>query len=375
MLVQCARTLLERVNVPDDELMVRGDPGYSQAGVRAWHANMITIDRRKTIVLMNNLTRYPVVIYRPQPKDFSRLKELIGEAIATALRMEGVRESVINRYIADAGEIRFSKATDRSMIARMNDAVRKTRIMSDHLDESAVIQKYFSLFAGRLFVKAPDGEYYCTAKNMIDALARYSSDDRDKEESGVLDVELYQLKIQIDLEGFDVWRRVLVPAKYTFKHLHDIIQTVFDWHNRHLHLFEAKKKGSRPKHIVMADDSETLVWFDFDTHDVLQERFTALDEIFPSYRTVSYEYDFGDFWEHIITLEKVVRTGAFEALYLEGAGERPPEDVGGSRGYREYKRIMADRTDPEYESMSLWAESQKERRMSREKINALLGLL
>lgn len=37
-----------------------------------------------------NETRYSVVIYRPRPKDFAKMKELIQEAIVTALRMEGV---------------------------------------------------------------------------------------------------------------------------------------------------------------------------------------------------------------------------------------------------------------------------------------------
>ncbi len=56
-------------------------------------------------------------------------------------------------------------------------------------------------------------------------------------------------------------------------------------------------------------------------------------------------------------------------LFFTRYGERPPEDVGGSWGYHEYRRIMADPDDPEHESMRLWAESQKERELSHEKIN------
>ncbi len=57
---------------------------------------------------MNNATRYPVVIYRPRPKDFARMKGLIREAIVVALRMEGICETFIERYMAAAGgEIEF----------------------------------------------------------------------------------------------------------------------------------------------------------------------------------------------------------------------------------------------------------------------------
>ena len=55
--------------------------------------------------------------------------------------------------------------------------------------------------------------------------------------------------------------------------------------------------------------------------------------------------------------------------FLEGSGERPPEDVGGSWGYQEYMRIIADETDPEHEDMKAWAESQKERKQTPEEIN------
>jgi hypothetical protein len=37
------------------------------------------------------------------------MKDLIREAIIVALRMEGVSETVIDRYMADAGELEFSK--------------------------------------------------------------------------------------------------------------------------------------------------------------------------------------------------------------------------------------------------------------------------
>jgi hypothetical protein len=48
---------------------------------------------------------------------------------------------------------------------------------------------------------------------------------------------------------------------------------------------------------------------------------------------MGYEFDFGDSWEHTIRLERLIKANAFKATYLEGCGERPPEDVGGSWGY------------------------------------------
>ncbi|PAE31237.1 hypothetical protein CHI06_29050, partial [Bacillus sp. 7884-1] len=117
------------------------------------------------------------------------------------------------------------------------------------------------------------------------------------------EIDLYQLKIKINLEGHEIWRRVLVPSTYSFRHLHNIIQTVFDWHNAHLHEFVVERAERRDLKIVMDDDPETMEYMDFDAFEIRQERFVALEEIFPTYGEVVYEYDFGDSWEHTITLE------------------------------------------------------------------------
>ncbi|MDD2235468.1 MAG: hypothetical protein PHV03_11375, partial [Desulfitobacteriaceae bacterium] len=330
----------------------------------AWHANLVNIDRRKAIILMNNKTRYSVVIYRPKPKDYARMKDLIQEAITAALRVEGVGEDVITSYFTAGGEIEFSKTADRSTVAKLNRAVRDVEFMQEYLDESSLIQRYISIITGRLIQSAPTGKGFYPVKQMLRCLSLHCNNCED-----VLDVELYQMKIHLKLEEWDIWRRVLVPSTYSFRHLHNIIQIVFDWHNYHLHEFYAYKQGAKTKHILMDDDPETLQWIDFDARDVGQERFIALKDIFPVYDNVEYVYDFGDGWQHTITVEKAIRSKEFKAIYLDGNGERPPEDVGGAGGYQEYKDIMADEKHPEHESMKAWAQTQKERELSPEQIN------
>lgn len=79
MLIQCTKALLDKVKISPSEL--KSPEGYEELprALTAWQANLVNIDRRKAIVLMNNATRYPVVIYRPRPKDFARMK---GHGIA-----------------------------------------------------------------------------------------------------------------------------------------------------------------------------------------------------------------------------------------------------------------------------------------------------
>ncbi len=45
-----------------------------------------------------------------------------------------------------------------------------------------------------------------------------------------------------------------MPSTYSFRHLHNVIQAVFDWQDYHLHQFEAKKEDAKDRQIVMDDN-------------------------------------------------------------------------------------------------------------------------
>lgn len=326
MLIQCTKSLLDQLGIKNSELY--SPEGHEQFpnSFMAWHANFVTIDRKKAIVLMNNETRFPIVIYRPSKKDLSKINELIREAIITALRMEGVRKEVIEAYMEKAGEITFSKTANRSMVAKMNNAVREIEFTQEYLDERIRIQRYISMINGRFIQLSGNNPGFYPIEKMLKCLSLiYGQEDHEGEDE-VLEIDLYQLKIKINLEGHEIWRRVLVPSTYSFRHLHNIIQTIFDWHEAHLHEFVVKRAERKDLKIVMDDDPETMEYLDFDAFEIRQEQFVGLEEIFPTYDEVVYEYDFGDSWEHTITLEKVVKSNEFRATFVEGIGDRPPED-------------------------------------------------
>jgi hypothetical protein len=369
MLIQCTKSLLDQLGIKNSEL--HPPEGHEQFpnSFMAWHANFVTINRKKAIVLMNNETRYSIVIYRPSKKDFSKINELIREAIITALRMEGVRKEVIEAYLEKSGEMTFSKTASRSMVAKMNNAVREIEFMQEYLDEKIRIQRYISMISDRFIQLTGNDSGFYPIEKMLECLSTiYGQDDHEVVED-VLEIDLFQLKIKINIEGHEIWRRVLVPSTYSFRHLHNIIQSVFDWHNAHLHEFVVERAERKDLKIVMDDDPETMEYMDFDAFETRQERFLALEEIFPIYGEVVYEYDFGDSWVHTITLEKVVKSNELRPTFVEGHGERPPEDVGGEGGYEVYLRIMADVNHPEHEDMKTWAVNQKERNIRQEKIN------
>ena len=84
-------------------------------------------------------------------------------------------------------------------------------------------------------------------------------------------------------------------------------------------------------------------------------------EVFKENERCIYQYDFGDGWNHVITLEKVISDKKDTRIQLvDRAGIRPPEDIGGEFGFEEYLHIILDKKDPKYEVMTVWASAPKE---------------
>lgn len=361
MIIQCTKKALDALNVDVSKLVTPDGFDKYPESLFGWHANIVTINRRKVLVLMNNETRFPIVINGLLKKDTVNLQSLIYEAIKVALRMEGVSEAVIDKYFALSNDLIFSKTANRSMIAKLNNTVYEVEFWEEFLNKSTKIQHYISPIVSKMIQSDAQNKGFYPKERMLDSLARLNDC---KDTTDIMDVELYQLNIQLALEGHKIWRRVQIPANYSFRSLHNLIQIVFDWQNYHLHEFSVVRKDNKNLKIVMDDAPEIMESANLSQNEIIQERFVSLTDIFSLHPEIIYEYDFGDSWKHIITLEKSITATSSQAKLIEGKGERPPEDVGGLHGFNEYLTVINDPTSPEYENMSAWAESQKERTFS-----------
>ena len=85
MYIQCTKKMLDKMDLQKIKLIPAADDDGAD-GFYSWHVNYITINRRKAIVCMNNLTRYPIILYRPKAKDIACLDERLREGIRAALQ-------------------------------------------------------------------------------------------------------------------------------------------------------------------------------------------------------------------------------------------------------------------------------------------------
>ena len=151
--------------------------------------------------------------------------------------------------------------------------------------------------------------------------------------------KILQLKIQLEGVKPTVWRRFLVPDSVTFSRLHDVTQKVMGWKNYHLYEFEA----GNARISVPNEDLE----------DIIDSKKIALSEIMKVERQkIRYTYDFGDSWEHIITVEKIMeKTDESSAVCVAGERACPPEDCGGIYGYEELLEIKKNKNHKHYKEM------------------------
>ncbi|MCI0398777.1 MAG: plasmid pRiA4b ORF-3 family protein [Chloroflexi bacterium] len=158
---------------------------------------------------------------------------------------------------------------------------------------------------------------------------------------------IYQLKVT--LQGIDppIWRRFQVRSDETFYRLHLTLQVVMGWWNYHLHQFLVNG--------LTITDAETLMEWGEDGVSVHQARLERY--LLAEGATCTYEYDFGDSWQHELLLEKILplQPDLLLPRCLAGARACPPEDCGGSWGYADFLEAIGKPDHEEHQSTLEWA--------------------
>lgn len=165
---------------------------------------------------------------------------------------------------------------------------------------------------------------------------------------------LYQVKITLRGSKPPIWRRVLVPDDFTMERFHRVIQAAMGWENSHLHEFET----SKARYVMMEMQEDFDIGFGFGpTKDVVDELKATLKQALPKQgASMEYIYDFGDSWEHIILLERVLPAegGTEYPVCVKGKGACPPDDSGGIWGYEAMLEALRNPKHPEHQHLVEW---------------------
>jgi hypothetical protein len=151
--------------------------------------------------------------------------------------------------------------------------------------------------------------------------------------------KILQLKISLDEIKPQIWRSFLVYDDVSFEKFHNIIQKIMCWESYHLWEFSI-------------DDSIKVGPIDEDVDYELEDakKVKLKDYINAEKEKFYYLYDFGDSWNHIIVVEKIIEDDGSQKvpICIEGDRACPPEDCGGVCGYEELIKIKKDKNHPDY---------------------------
>ena len=155
--------------------------------------------------------------------------------------------------------------------------------------------------------------------------------------------------VRIELRHADplIWREVEVPTSITLKILNEIIQAVMGWSDSHLWEFTI---GNQRYGLPMDGD--------WGTEPRIAAAKVRLREVLKPRRTIiDYIYDFGDGWEHRLTISKIraAPPGTSYPRYVAGERNGPPEDCGGIPGFYELLEAIADPAHPSHAHLKQWA--------------------
>lgn len=155
--------------------------------------------------------------------------------------------------------------------------------------------------------------------------------------------------VHIELRHTDplIWRRVEVPTSITLKVLHDIVQVTMGWFDYHLWEFTI---GKQRYGLPMGDDCGT--------ERRIQAAKVRLRDVMTSRKTViDYVYDFGDCWEHRLTVTDIRagQPGVSYPRYLGGERNGPPEDCGGIPGFYGLLEVLADPKHQDHADLKEWS--------------------
>jgi hypothetical protein len=132
-------------------------------------------------------------------------------------------------------------------------------------------------------------------------------------------VEIYQFHVWIRQISPMIWRRLLVRSDSSIEDFHHTLQIAFGWSDLHLNLFHIQGQDYGVYHdggIRFFKNPKLVKLGDFKFRK--NERFT-------------YEYDFGDCWEHSVRLEARLPLDKDKTYprCIDGRRRAPPEDCGG----------------------------------------------
>ena len=168
--------------------------------------------------------------------------------------------------------------------------------------------------------------------------------------------DVLQVKIESLDTPYPAWRRVLLPGGMSLDDFVHALIAAMGWDDEH----KCSITIGKTEYQVSGLFVEPMFWhFHAELNALDATQYIAIDELKKS-NEIFMLYDYGDCWEHKITVEKIIPEASVQKnelfTCLDGAGACPPEDCGGSDGIDRIVYLMenSDKNQEEYDRIMEW---------------------
>jgi len=117
-LIRCTAKLLKEMRLKSRDLE-QAEPPFSFLG--QWHANLIHINRRKTLLFVNDRTLFNFVVPDVARSQIKDLREEFRSTLSCVLAAESIPDKVRNRILEEYEDIEYAKSSNRSVLGSAND--------------------------------------------------------------------------------------------------------------------------------------------------------------------------------------------------------------------------------------------------------------
>jgi len=117
-LIRCTKKLQKEMGLKKSDLYVE-EPRFLYLG--PWHANLIHIDRRKCVLLVNDKTLFNFIVPDLSRAQIRELDKLFKGYLSCVLADAGIAEADRVRILSEYDEVGFANTNSKSVLGSMND--------------------------------------------------------------------------------------------------------------------------------------------------------------------------------------------------------------------------------------------------------------
>ncbi|MCG7899679.1 MAG: hypothetical protein JAY85_14655 [Candidatus Thiodiazotropha weberae] len=118
--IRCTAKVQKELRIKKSEL---AEVKQSNTLLGDWYVNLFTVDRRKTLIFVNEKTLLSFILFGVKKGSIKKLPEVFLESLGQLLTIEGFDIGQINKVFSGYETYEFTKTVSKRVIGNMNDLV------------------------------------------------------------------------------------------------------------------------------------------------------------------------------------------------------------------------------------------------------------